>query len=50
VVTRHLDTEHIETATLYELTNLGRSPDEPLAAKSPYSNSLVEKSRSKVGW
>lgn len=32
LVTRHLDAEHIETATLYELTNLGRSLDEPLAA------------------
>jgi len=32
LVTRHLDTGHIETATLYELTPLGRSLDEPLAA------------------
>jgi len=31
LVTRHLDAEHIETATLYQLTDLGRSLDEPLA-------------------
>lgn len=32
LITRHLDGEHIETATLYELTDLGRSLGEPLAA------------------
>jgi DNA-binding HxlR family transcriptional regulator len=32
LITRHLDAEHIETATLYELTKLGRSLDEPLAS------------------
>ncbi len=32
LIARHLDPEHIETATLYELTPLGRSLDEPLAA------------------
>ena len=32
LVTRYLDAEHIETATLYVLTDLGRSLDEPLAA------------------
>lgn len=32
LITRHLDAEHIETTTLYELTDLGRSLDEPLAA------------------
>jgi DNA-binding HxlR family transcriptional regulator len=32
LVTRHLDAEHIETATLYELTDLDRSLDEPLTA------------------
>ncbi|HUA94432.1 MAG TPA: helix-turn-helix domain-containing protein [Acidimicrobiales bacterium] len=32
LVTRHIDTGHIETATLYELTPLGRSLEEPLAA------------------
>jgi DNA-binding HxlR family transcriptional regulator len=32
LVTRHLDAEHIETATLYGLTDLGRSLDEPLTA------------------
>ena len=32
LITRHLDTEHIDTATLYELTDLARSLKEPLAA------------------
>jgi DNA-binding HxlR family transcriptional regulator len=32
LITRHLDDEHIQTATLYELTDLGQSLDEPLAA------------------
>jgi len=32
LIVRHLDAEHIETATLYELTDLGRSLDVPLAA------------------
>jgi DNA-binding HxlR family transcriptional regulator len=32
LITRHLDPERIETATLYELTDLGRSLREPLAA------------------
>jgi DNA-binding HxlR family transcriptional regulator len=31
-VTRHLDAEHIQTATLYELTDLGESLNAPLAA------------------
>jgi DNA-binding HxlR family transcriptional regulator len=31
LVTRHLDGDRIETATLYELTELGRSLDAPLA-------------------
>jgi len=32
LIARHLDAEHIETATLYRLTDLGRSLDEPLVA------------------
>jgi DNA-binding HxlR family transcriptional regulator len=32
LIARHLDADHIETATLYKLTNLGRSLDAPLAA------------------
>ena len=32
LIIRHLDAEHIETATLYALTVLGRSLAEPLAA------------------
>ncbi len=32
LVTRHLDPGRVDTATLYQLTDLGRSLDEPLAA------------------
>jgi DNA-binding HxlR family transcriptional regulator len=32
LIGRHLDAERVETATLYELTDLGRSLDAPLAA------------------
>lgn len=32
LISRHLDGERIETTTLYELTDLGRSLDAPLAA------------------
>jgi DNA-binding HxlR family transcriptional regulator len=32
LVTRHLDPGRVETATLYVLTDLGQSLDEPLAA------------------
>lgn len=32
LVTRHLDPGRVETATLYQLTDLGRSLNEPLAA------------------
>jgi DNA-binding HxlR family transcriptional regulator len=32
LVVRHLDPSRVETATLYQLTELGRSLDEPLAA------------------
>ena len=32
LVVRHLDPGQVETATLYQLTDLGRSLDEPLAA------------------
>jgi DNA-binding HxlR family transcriptional regulator len=32
LVVRHLDPGRVETATLYGLTDLGRSLDEPLAA------------------
>jgi DNA-binding HxlR family transcriptional regulator len=30
LIGRHLDSERVDTATLYELTDLGRSLDEPL--------------------
>lgn len=32
LISRHLDPERVETATLYQLTDLGRSLEEPLAA------------------
>ena len=32
LITRHLDLGRVETATLYELTDLGRSLNAPLAA------------------
>jgi len=31
LIVRHLDPSRVETATLYELTDLGRSLDEPLS-------------------
>lgn len=38
LVTRHLDPGRIETATLYELTDLGRSLDVPLAAMAEWAD------------
>jgi DNA-binding HxlR family transcriptional regulator len=32
LISRHLDSERVETATVYQLTDLGRSLDEPLGA------------------
>jgi DNA-binding HxlR family transcriptional regulator len=32
LIARHLDSNRVETATVYELTDLGRSLEEPLAA------------------
>lgn len=37
LIARHLDGRRIETATLYELTDLGRSLDAPLAAMAEWS-------------
>ena len=37
LITRHLDPGRIETATLYELTDLGRSLDAPLAAMAEWA-------------
>ena len=39
LIARHLDDERIETATLYELTDLGRSIDVPLAAMAEWAES-----------
>jgi DNA-binding HxlR family transcriptional regulator len=36
LITRHLDPGRIETATLYELTDLGRSIDAPLQAMADW--------------
>ena len=36
LITRHLDGSRIETATLYELTDLGRSLDAPLVAMAEW--------------
>jgi DNA-binding HxlR family transcriptional regulator len=38
LIARHLDGERIETATLYELTDLGRSLDAPLAAMAEWAD------------
>jgi DNA-binding HxlR family transcriptional regulator len=32
LVSRHLDPERVETATLYEITDIGRTLDEPLTS------------------
>jgi DNA-binding HxlR family transcriptional regulator len=37
LITRHLDPGRIETATLYELTDLGRSIDAPLQAMADWA-------------
>ena len=37
LITRHLDGDRVETATLYELTDLGRSLDQPLAALAEWA-------------
>lgn len=50
LVARHLDGERIETATLYELTDLGRSLDVPLAAMGEWVDAnwqAVEAARSR---
>ena len=39
LVMRHVDAERVETATLYRLTDLGRSLDEPLAALDRWTSS-----------
>jgi DNA-binding HxlR family transcriptional regulator len=38
LVARHLDGERIETTTLYELTELGRSLDAPLSAMTKWAD------------
>ena len=38
LVVRHLDPGRVDTATLYQLTDLGRSLDEPLAALDQWAN------------
>ena len=43
IVARHLDAEHIETATLYKLTDLGRSLDNPPAVFDHWVNAHWER-------
>jgi len=38
LVARHLDGERVETTTLYQLTDLGRSLDAPLAAMTEWAD------------
>jgi DNA-binding HxlR family transcriptional regulator len=38
LVSRHLDTVRVESATRYQLTDLGRSIDEPLAALDQWAD------------
>jgi DNA-binding HxlR family transcriptional regulator len=48
LVVRHLDPGRVETATLYQLTDLGRSLDEPLTALERWSDinwSEIEEAR-----
>jgi DNA-binding HxlR family transcriptional regulator len=48
LIVRHLDGGRIETATLYELTDLGRSLDVPLAAMTEWADAnwlTVEEAR-----
>lgn len=50
LVSRRLDGERIETATLYELTDLGRSLDAPLAAITKWTDAnwqTVERARTR---
>jgi DNA-binding HxlR family transcriptional regulator len=37
LVVRHLDARRVDTATLYQLTDIGRSLDEPLAVLGRWS-------------
>jgi len=39
LISRYLDPERVETATLYQLTDLGRSLDEPLGALGRWADS-----------
>jgi len=39
LISRHLDPKRVETATLYQLTDLGRSLDEPLGALDRWADS-----------
>jgi DNA-binding HxlR family transcriptional regulator len=52
LIARHLDPGRVETATLYELTELGRSLDGPLAALGEWSDAnwqSVEVARQRWG-
>lgn len=52
LVVRHLDPRRVETATMYQLTELGRSLDQPLAALEHWAEanwSEVEAARQRWG-
>jgi DNA-binding HxlR family transcriptional regulator len=52
LVVRHLDPDRVETATLYQITDLGRSLDDPLSALAQWVGNNwqeVEAARSRWG-
>jgi DNA-binding HxlR family transcriptional regulator len=52
LVIRHLDPKRVETATLYQITDLGRSLDDPLSALAQWAGNNwqeVEAARSRWG-
>jgi DNA-binding HxlR family transcriptional regulator len=52
LIARHLDPSRVDTATLYQLTDLGRSLNDPLAALDRWAENnwrLVEEARRRWG-
>jgi DNA-binding HxlR family transcriptional regulator len=43
LITRHLDPSRVDTATLYQLTDLGRSLDGPLAALKQWADTNLSR-------
>jgi DNA-binding HxlR family transcriptional regulator len=50
LVMRHVDAERVETATLYRLTDLGRSLDEPLVALDRWTASYWQVEAARQYW